>query len=52
MTVVDEHGRERTFRLRGKQATSAQLRRLVDDVRDGGGVVGIFYPLQKSERRR
>jgi len=39
--TVDTDGRERVFRLRGKQLTTAQLRRLVGDVGAAGGVISF-----------
>jgi hypothetical protein len=52
VTVVDEKGHERNFRLRGRQATNAYLRQLVTDIRDAGGVVGVFYPLDDKKKKR
>jgi hypothetical protein len=46
ITVVDEKGVERTFRLAGKQASERVLRRLVDEAESSGAAVGVFYPLK------
>lgn len=39
LKVVDPSGRERVFRLKGKQATRANLKRAVKELETGGAVV-------------
>lgn len=39
MKIINENGKERVFRLRGKQASRRSIGRLVDRVRDAGGAI-------------